>query len=84
MAGWRLSRPQRRALAALHPSILRQFEDLRGVKWRTIASMMMERPGRPALVREISLKPPCWLKVPYTHFYVLTDAGAATLGKSTK
>lgn len=84
MAKARLSKPQRRALAALDRDILRQFEDLGGVRWRTIASMMMDRPGRPALVREVGLKPPCWLKVPYTHFYVLTEAGAAARQKAVR
>ena len=75
----RLTRPQRRALATLDPVILRQFADLQaqGVAWATLVSLMRDAPGRPALARQVDLKPATWLKVPYISFFRLTDAGIA-------
>ncbi|MEE8611602.1 MAG: hypothetical protein V3V60_10385 [Sphingomonas aquatilis] len=79
----RLTRPQRRALATLDPVILRQFADLkaRGVAWATLVSLLRDAPGRPALARQVDLKPATWLKVPYISFFRLTEAGIALCGR---
>lgn len=79
----RLSGIQRRTLGALDPAILRQFEDLHrrdGVSWKTLASLLAERPDRPALARRVELRSPGILREPYHVFYVLTPAGAVVRG----
>lgn len=77
----KLSIAQRLALQALDFAVPRHPSDLRrrdGVKWSTIAALLIRRPDRPALIREHQLGERNWHASTMT-FFTLNQHGAELL-----
>lgn len=76
----KLTPAEQRAVAVLHRDAPRHPADLfrrDRVRFETLRRLTLATDARPALVRRLDLKPACWLKVPYTTFFVLTADGEA-------